>query len=226
MITEKDMQYVLTIANYGNLTKAANALFLSQPALSIHLKQLETSIGIPLFERRGRRMILTYAGEEFVKSAREITMKCFELEDRMQDIGKNVAVKLNIGYMVRQIATLFPAVMTEFHRLYPQSVVYAIDGHLSTHEESLLSGELDMFFGYNSVSNSRLSYETIYEDRLVIVLPKNILQQPMPKKRIPVYILGLIYRMWQRNDSSCSTVIRVYDSLRRMHCFILMSYLS
>ena len=106
MITEKDMQYVLTIANYGNLTKAANALFLS------HLKQLETSIGIPLFERRGRRMILTYAGEEFVKSAREITMKCFELEDRMQDIGKNVAVKLNIGYMVRQIATLFPAVMT------------------------------------------------------------------------------------------------------------------
>ena len=91
MITEKDMQYVLTIANYGNLTKAANALFLSQPALSIHLKQLETSIGTPLFERRGRRMILTYAGEEFVKSAREITMKCFELEDRMQDIGKNVA---------------------------------------------------------------------------------------------------------------------------------------
>ena len=114
MITEKDMQYVLTIANYGNLTKAANALFLSQPALSIHLKQLETSIGIPLLNEGGRRMILTYAGEEFVKSAREITMKCFELEDRMQDIGKNVAVKLNIGYMVKQIATLFPAVMTEF----------------------------------------------------------------------------------------------------------------
>ena len=66
MITEKDMQYVLTIANYGNLTKAANALFLSQPALSIHLKQLETSLGIQLFERKGRRMILTYAGEDIV----------------------------------------------------------------------------------------------------------------------------------------------------------------
>ena len=103
MITEKDMQYVLTIANYGNLTKAANALFLSQPALSIHLKQLETSLGIQLFERKGRRMILTYAGEEFVKSARDITMKCFELEDRMIDIGKNVAVKLRVGYMVRQV---------------------------------------------------------------------------------------------------------------------------
>ena len=98
MITEKDMQYVLTIANYGNLTKAANALFLSQPALSIHLKQLETSIGTPLFERRGRRMILTYAGEEFVKSAREITMKCFELEDRMQDIGKSCQ-ELSLGQL-------------------------------------------------------------------------------------------------------------------------------
>lgn len=173
MITEKDMQYVLTIANYGNLTKAAKALFLSQPALSIHLKQLESSIGTQLFERRGRCMVLTYAGEEFVKSAREITMKCFELEDRMIDIGKNVAIKLNIGYMVRQISTLFPTVMTEFLKLYPQSVVYAIDGHLASHEEHLLSGDLDMFFGYNSVSNSRLSYETIYEDYLVTVLPGN-----------------------------------------------------
>ena len=88
MITEKDMQYILTIANYGNLTKAADALFLSQPALSIHLKQLENSLGLQLFDRMGRKMILTYAGEEFVKSAREITMKCFELEDRMIDIRK------------------------------------------------------------------------------------------------------------------------------------------
>ena len=53
MITEKDMQYILTIANYGNLTKAADALFLSQPALSIHLKQLENSLGLQLFERKG-----------------------------------------------------------------------------------------------------------------------------------------------------------------------------
>ncbi len=173
MITEKDMQYVLTIANYGNLTKAANALFLSQPALSIQLKRLESSLGIQLFERKGRRMILTYAGEEFVKSAREITMKCFELEDRMIDIGKNVAVKLQIGYMVRQMEALFPSVMTEFNQLYPQSVVYAVDGHLSDLEEKLISGDIDMFFGYNSVCNTRLSYETIYEDCLVVVLPQS-----------------------------------------------------
>lgn len=118
-------------------------------------------------------MILTYAGEEFVKSAREITMKCFELEDRMIDIGKNVAVKLQIGYMVRQMEALFPSVMTEFNQLYPQSVVYAVDGHLSDLEEKLISGDIDMFFGYNSVSNTRLSYETIYEDCLVAVLPKS-----------------------------------------------------
>ena len=171
MINEKDMQYVLMIANYGNLTKAANALYLSQPALSIHLRQLENSLGIQLFERKGRKMVLTYAGEEFVKAAREITMKCFELEDRMIDISKNVALKLRIGYMVRQVEALFPNVMTAFHECYPQSVVYAIDGHLPDLEEQLLSGELDMFFGYNTVSNSRLSYETIYNDRLVAVLP-------------------------------------------------------
>ena len=173
MITEKDMQYILTIANYGNLTKAADALFLSQPALSIHLKQLENSLGLQLFERKGRKMILTYAGEEFVKSAREITMKCFELEDRMIDIRKNVAVRLRIGYMVRQVESLFPTVMTKFNKLYPQSVVYAIDGHLPELEEQLIAGDIDMFFGYNSIINSRLTYETIYNDCLVAILPKN-----------------------------------------------------
>ena len=63
--------------------------------------------------------------------------------------------------------------MTEFNQLYPQSVVYAVDGHLSDLEEKLISGDIDMFFGYNSVSNTRLSYETIYEDCLVAVLPKS-----------------------------------------------------
>ena len=122
-------------------------------------------------------------------------MKCFELEDRMQDIGKNVAVKLNIGYMVRQIATLFPAVMTEFHRLYPQSVVMP-STVISQPTRKVLSGELDMFFGYNSVSNSRLSYETIYEDRLVIiVLPKKHPATAHAEKKDTCTYLRLIYRM-------------------------------
>lgn len=173
MITEKDMQYVLTIASYGNLTKAANALYLSQPALSIHLKQLESSLGITLFERKGRRMVLTYAGEEFVKAARDITMKCFELEDKMSDIKKNVAIKLRIGYLIRQVNFLFPSVMSDFNKKHPQSIIYAVDGHLPELENKLVSGELDMLFGYNTVSNSLLEYEPIYEDFLVAVLPAN-----------------------------------------------------
>ena len=47
--------------------------------------------------------------------------------------------------MVRQVEALFPSVMTEFNKLYPQSVVYAIDGHLSDLEEKLISGDIDMF---------------------------------------------------------------------------------
>jgi len=52
MITEKDMQYVLTIANYGNLTKAANALFLSQPALSIHLSSLKLHLAYSFLKEK------------------------------------------------------------------------------------------------------------------------------------------------------------------------------
>ena len=62
----KEQQYVCELARCRNLTKAAQNLFISQPALSIYISNLENSLGVKLFERIGKSFILTYAGERYV----------------------------------------------------------------------------------------------------------------------------------------------------------------
>ena len=68
----KDLSYVLAIARYQNITKAANSLYVTQPTLTKFLQNLETELGQKLFRKLGHRFVLTYAGERYVAKATEI----------------------------------------------------------------------------------------------------------------------------------------------------------
>lgn len=68
----REMEYVIVIAQEKNLSKAAERLFISQPALSRFLVKLEQELGTPLFERKNRQYIPTMAGELYLDTAREI----------------------------------------------------------------------------------------------------------------------------------------------------------
>ena len=68
----RELSYVLAIAKYQNITKAANALYITQPTLSKFLQSLEDQLGQKLFRKLGHRFILTYAGERYVARAKEI----------------------------------------------------------------------------------------------------------------------------------------------------------
>ena len=68
----KDLSYVLAIARYQNITKAANSLYVTQPTLTKFLQNLEAELGQKLFRKLGHRFVLTYAGERYVEKASEI----------------------------------------------------------------------------------------------------------------------------------------------------------
>ncbi|MFB0917993.1 MAG: LysR family transcriptional regulator, partial [Clostridiaceae bacterium] len=68
----KEQRYVVTLADTGNLTKAAKKLNISQPALSLYIKNLENSYGEQLFSRQNRRLKPTYFGELYIEKARQI----------------------------------------------------------------------------------------------------------------------------------------------------------
>ena len=72
MYKRQDYTYVQAIARCGNISKAAESLYISQPSLSKFLQKLEEQVGTPLFERINKRMIPTYAGEQFLETGEQI----------------------------------------------------------------------------------------------------------------------------------------------------------
>ena len=78
----RELNYVIAISEHGTISKAADALHIAQPSLSKFLQNLEGSLGVKLFEHVSRRMKLTAAGEEYVKTAYHIRAIGGELQIR------------------------------------------------------------------------------------------------------------------------------------------------
>ena len=87
----KELEYVITIAQERNISKAAERLFISQPVLSRFLQRLEDELGISLFERKNRQYIPTYAGELYLDMAKEILNRKEKFEQEISRVKKSQA---------------------------------------------------------------------------------------------------------------------------------------
>lgn len=115
----KQMLYVLTIKELGTMTKAAEELYISQSALSISLKNLEKELGISLFEKSGRNIIATPAGEQFCKKASEILEMVDTLKADMGHMGFQQAhtIRISTGAVdfTNEAIVLFSSVMPDIN---------------------------------------------------------------------------------------------------------------
>ena len=103
----KDLKYVSAIAKYESISQAANELYITQPSLSGYLKNLENRMGLPLFQRIGKRMVLTYFGECFLKEGNDLLLrhKHFSEElDRFPHSSWNLASSRNPSALFRRIS--------------------------------------------------------------------------------------------------------------------------
>lgn len=132
-ITLRQLQIFSSVVRQLSFTRAAAELFLTQPAVSMQVKQLETKLGLPLFEQLGKRIFLTEAGNEVANYARAITQQLDEMDavlNRMKGVGGG---KLKIS--VATTANYFiPSLLGTFMQRYPDIAV-SLD---VTNRESLL----------------------------------------------------------------------------------------
>ena len=111
--TLRQLQVFEKVANHLNYSRAAEELYLSQPAVSMQIKQLETSIGLPLFEQMGKKVFLTEAGRELFHYARSIAQQLAEMEavfDEMKGLGHGkftLSVVNTANYFTPQLLARF-----------------------------------------------------------------------------------------------------------------------
>ncbi len=159
----------LAVADNLSFTKAASALFISQPAVTKHIKELENQLGITLFERRGNRITLTLAGEKVYKYARSSAMLYSELEHELSQLKDRYEGSLRIGASSTISQYVVPEVLASFHSQYPDIKLTLLNGNSFEMEQLLLDGKIDMALVENFSSSADFRYIRFLEDEIVAV---------------------------------------------------------
>src|SRR5262245_64326286 len=115
----RHLRYFVAVAETQNVSKAAVALRLSQPALSRQIHDLEAELQIALFERAGRNLRLTGAGEDLLAYGRRALDSAGAFRDRARAIGSGEAGVLRAGATPQSLQRLFPPIIQRFRRLMP-----------------------------------------------------------------------------------------------------------
>ena len=166
----KDLSYVLAIAKYQNITKAAESLYITQPTLTKFLQGLERDLGQKLFKRLGNRYVLTYAGERYAAKAGEILNLKKELDLEMGDIIRNNAGSLKIAFPTMRGTYMLPCTLPIFNSLYPNVKLDILEAHSSQLEGMLQNGDADLAFFNLPVKSPNIDYEIISHEEVVLVL--------------------------------------------------------
>lgn len=169
----REQEYVTVLAKCGNITKAAEELYVSQPTLSIFIKRLEERMGIKLFQYIGKKMVLTPAGELYVKKAKNLLLIQNEFYSELTDLIAGYTGKIKVGIHFRRTVHFIPKLLVEFEKKYPNIDVIFIETSSEKMEAMLLEGELDMIFTNKIIYPDKLNIIPIYKDKLLAVISPN-----------------------------------------------------
>lgn len=198
----KEQQYVCTLAKYGNITKAAASLYISQPALSIYINNLEKNLGTPLFERAGKQFILTYAGERYVEKAWAMLHLEQEFDEELKEITGNYSGRIRIGVQIRRAPWLLPPVIAAYEREFPKVEVILEEGTMDLLEYKNQHFELDLLLcNAHEADPSMVSYPLLREE-LLIAVPR---YHPINEKA--VYVPGSPHRYLDLENLQGETLI-------------------
>ncbi|MBI4695336.1 MAG: LysR family transcriptional regulator [Gammaproteobacteria bacterium] len=117
-ITFRQLRVFEAVAERGSMNRAAAALHLTPPAVSMHIKEIEAQVGLPLFERHGRRVSLSTAGEYFLVHAKRLLANLKEADNAMARFRKLERGMLTIG-MVSTAKYFLPHLLARFHDDHP-----------------------------------------------------------------------------------------------------------
>lgn len=159
----------LTVAESLNFSKAAAELFISQPAVTKHIKELESKLNSSLFDRKGNKVYLTKAGKLTYGYLKEIAQQYAELEFELGRMNDTFKGKLRIGASSTIAQYLIPKVIASFHKRYPQIELFLYNGNSYEMEKKLLDNEIEIALVENNASQLNIKYRNFLEDEIVAV---------------------------------------------------------
>jgi LysR family cyn operon transcriptional activator len=165
----RHIRYFLAVAEHRNFTRAAAALHVSQPALSQQIKQLEALLGVQLFDRSGKSVRLTDAGEAWMGHAKLGMQHLHAGARAIQDVGTAHRGVLRCAAPPTLSLYLIGPLIARFHALHPGVTVSFLEIAQEDIEAMLINDELDLGIAFSPHQPGELDYTPVYEEELSFV---------------------------------------------------------
>ncbi len=176
----RSLHYFLIAAEEMNFTKAAERLFISQQALSSHIKRLEDEYGVRLFERRPA-LHLTLEGEEMQFYARQILADEMRMRTVFSDIRESCRGKLKIGISRLRASAFFPKIWSFYHPTHPNISIELISDNSSKLNDLLLSGKIDLYIGIDVPFDANQKRIELTREKIQCCMAQSLLEQYRPE---------------------------------------------
>ena len=163
------LQVFYTVAKRLNFTKAANALFITQPAVTKHIQELENHFKIKLFERSGNQIQLTPAGEILLQHTEQLFALYRNMEYEMSDLINRHQGILRIGASTTVAQYVIPPLLAGFHKKYPNIEIALINGNTEQIEQALINKEIELGIIEGHSKNKQIKYTEFLQDEIVLV---------------------------------------------------------
>jgi LysR family hydrogen peroxide-inducible transcriptional activator len=179
-VTLRQLRYFDALARHSHFGRAAAACAISQPALSMQIKELEDTLGAVLIERGARQVRLTKLGEEAVLRVRGILRSVDELGDFARASRGRFAGRLRLGMIPTIAPYLLPAVMGDLTRIHPELDIHVREALTSKLIQELAEGRLDAAIVALPVSEPSLTEVPLFAENFLLVRPGEGEGEPVP----------------------------------------------
>jgi DNA-binding transcriptional LysR family regulator len=171
-ITLRQLEIFEKVAATRHVTKAGEQLLITQSAVSVAITELERMVGGPLFERRGRRLLLNDRGRYLLPEAREIIGKVRAIERALNDSREPLAGILHVGASTTIGNYLLPSILGEFSRLFSGAKTLLVVGNTQQIETAVENGQLDLGLIEGPCHLISLDASAWMQDELVVIVGK------------------------------------------------------
>jgi LysR family hydrogen peroxide-inducible transcriptional activator len=184
MITLRQLRYFNALARQGHFGRAAEACAISQPALSMQIKELEDALGGMLLERSPRQVALTTFGEAAAPRVRDILRLVDELEDLARASRGRLVGRLRIGMIPTVAPYLLPEVIGNLTRMHPELDIHVRETLTPKLIQELAHGQLDTAIVALPVSEPSLVEVGLFSEHFLLVRPGEDEGKPVPSSKV------------------------------------------
>jgi len=221
-IEGRQLRAFATLARTGSFTLAARELHLTQSAISHSMKALENDVGCRLFDRVGKKVLLTEAGEQLLHHTHKIMAEMDTARSSLQHLGKWGQGRLRLGASTTACQHILPHVLREFKTEFPQTSLAIEPGDTSQALEALQANRIDLALTLEPPGQDQFHFQPLFTDELnFIVCPSHAwaqrghaTQAEIPRQQYILYskasfTFRMVERFFREDDVVLNTVMEL-----------------